>query len=287
MGSKFGDAMGFLGKAVIGKATGIDILGEELQQRFEATKAAISGTNDLHQQVMDLVESTYNHLLEFIENCKENNIKFFPEFQVTASIDKIEDLRQTFWAKSKKCSEEMASHRSYPQYLESINRNLVPLAEKFTKTVQAFINNLHAPALLSEFVEKIENIGDEVTFFLGSEKAKELRNFSEVEKQGNEVLNIVAYLLEEKTAELISSFQPFGDSDSSNWRDEFNSVLKKLDAENKKFKMLISGTNVDSTAPSGRETPAEKIKALGELLNLGLISEKEFKEKKAQLLKQI
>jgi len=76
----------------------------------------------------------------------------------------------------------MASHRSYPQYLESINSNLVPLAEKFTKTVQAFINNLHAPAKLSEFAEKVENIGDEVTFFLGSEKAKELRNFSEVEK---------------------------------------------------------------------------------------------------------
>lgn len=287
MGSKFGDAMEFLGKAVIGKATGIDILGEELQQRFEATKAAISGTNQLHQQVMDVAESTYNHLLEFIANCKENNIKFYPEFQVTESIDKIEDLRQAFWAQSKKCSDEMASHRSYPQYLESINSNLVPLAEKFTKTVQAFINNLHAPAKLSEFAEKVENIGDEVTFFLGSEKAKELRNFSEVEKQGHEVLNIVAYLLEEKTSELISSFQPFGDSDSSNWREEFNAVLKKLDAENKKFKMLISGSNVDSATSSERETPAEKIKALGELLNLGLISEKEFKEKKAQLLKQI
>jgi len=77
------------------------------------------------------------------------------------------------------------------------------------------------------------------------------------------------------------------DSDSSNWREEFNAVLKKLDAENKKFKMLISGSNVDSATSSERETPAEKIKALGELLNLGLISEKEFKEKKAQLLKQI
>jgi len=93
--------------------------------------------------------------------------------------------------------------------------------------------------------------------------------------------------LEEKTSELISSFQPFGDSDSSNWREEFNAVLKKLDAENKKFKMLISGSNVDSATSSERETPAEKTKALGELLNLGLISEKEFKEKKAQLLKQI
>ena len=286
MGSKFGDAMGFIGKAVIGKATGVDILGEELQQRMDAYKAAITGTNDLHQQVMDTVDSTYNQLLEFIENCKENGIKFFPEFQVTDSINKIEDLRQDFWEHSKQCSEEMANHKSYPQYLERINSLLVPRAENFTKTVMLFIRNLHAPSLLSEFSEKIANIGEEISFFLNSEKAREMRNFKEIERQGNEALSIVHYLLGEKAEELTNSFEPFADSDSTQWREEFNNALKRLDAENKKFKMLISSTGVDQAISAGKETPAEKIKALGELLNLGLINEREFKEKKAKLLEE-
>lgn len=286
MGSKFGDAFAFLGKAAIGQMTGQDILGEELQHRMDAAKAAITGTSDLQKQVMESVSSTFDHINEFIEGCNAQGIRFHVEFKVDESIDDLESIRQNFWDEAKKSNEIFKANRNYAELLEITETNLIPKAEQYASQAQMFAHNLRAPALVAEHIDRVVNIGDEIEFFINSDKARTLKNINEIERQGNNVLNTVKDL-KSRMQNLFEIYKPFEDYETEVWQQEFKVALGQLENEYKKFNMVSSGSSVAAQEMSEQQNPIEKIKSLGELLDLGLITQKDFEEKKAKLLKEI
>lgn len=286
MGSKFGDFFAFVGKAAISQATGRNIFVEEFQNRINAAEAAITGTSELGQQVRDSVSSTLTLLNEFIEGCNEQGIRFHRNFAVDESLEFLESIRKSFWTEVETSNNIFKNNGNYAELLDFTEKVLIPKAESYAKNCQMFIQNLRAPALLSESLDRIREIDEEIMFFIESEKAKSFDNFKEIKLQGNVIQKLIQHI-DANIEILFEIFRPLEPYQSESWIDEFKSSLSKLQSEYKKYNLITSGSGSSAKQSSSNQSPADKIKALGELLELGLITKKEFETKKGQILENI
>lgn len=273
MGNFFGDALANLGKLSVEKFTGLN-MDQLTAQRYNA--AAQTVILEVNKSV-EIVNEAVSKLSETFDSLREMDVKFYPQFNAKEMLAELNSKFDLFW-KHVEYVRDGLQRGNDPQFMmEYVENRIAPAMNYALAESEKFLEKLHTPALISGAWPEIEEMMNFATtaWDQADEGARELIT------QMNQITTDIIELKDR----LLADWDPRSENSYQDWRDEFTSRYQLLVAKHKA--LLTTLSQPASTSNHDSMSAIEKIKKLGELLELGLITEEEFTDKKSKLLGQI